>query len=119
MAEALELIEQARGMLYGFHRLTGAADLAVGDVVQHLRTSGSHELADRIENDLVGRNVIQGRWTFQVVEEYDDGYYASFRDAESLVRHALVDGKRHLAEAAMKERRRTHDRPHHEARPQP
>ena len=32
--------------------------------------------AVRIEPELVGRNVLEGRWTFQVVEEYDQGYYA-------------------------------------------
>lgn len=117
MTEALEMIVQARGMLYGFHRLTGAADLAVGDVVERLRGCGDHELADRIGAELVGRNVLQGRWTFQLIEEYDDGYYATFRDYEALVREALVDGKRHLAEAAMKEDRRTHGRPGHQAQP--
>ncbi|WP_278255253.1 NAD(P)H-binding protein [Nocardioides convexus] len=32
----------------------------------------------------VGRNVLQGRWTFQVVEEYDDGYYAAFKETRPL-----------------------------------
>lgn len=117
MPEALEIIEQARGRLYGFHRLTGAAGLAVGDIVERLHGSGNHELADRIQTDLVGRNVLQGRWTFQIVEENDDGYYASFRDHEALVHESLTDGRHHLAEAGTKEDRRTHGRTHHHARP--
>ena len=43
--------------------------------------AGHHEIADRIDRELVGRNVIEGRWTFQIVEDYDDGYYALFRQA--------------------------------------
>ena len=61
--------------------------------------------------------MLAGRWTFQVVEEYDDGYYAAFKDHERRAREELVEGKRHLFEAEMKEDRRTHGRRHHEATP--
>lgn len=117
LSEALEAVEVARGHLYGFHRLTGTADLALGDAVDQLRDAGHTELADRIERELVGRNVLAGRWTFQVVEEYDDGYYATFRALEQAARDELVCGRRHLFEAEMKEDRRTHGHPDHTARP--
>ncbi|HEX4399962.1 MAG TPA: hypothetical protein VHZ98_01395 [Galbitalea sp.] len=117
LSEALEATEQARGHLYAFHRLTGTADLALGEAVQLLRQAGHNRIADELEHDLVGRNVLEGRWTFQVIEEYDDNYYAAFKKAEELARRQLVDGKRHLAEAEMKERRRTPGARHHEASP--
>lgn len=117
MSEALEVVEHARGYLYGFHRLTGKADLALGEAVELLRKAGHADLADRVERDVVGRNVIGGRWTFQIVEDYDDGYYEAFREAERAARELLVEGKRHLFEAEMKEARRTHGAPHHEAQP--
>ena len=60
---------------------------------------------------------MQGRWTFQIVEEYDDDYYATFKRLEAAARDDLVGGRRHLFEAEMKEDRRTHGRPHHEAVP--
>jgi len=119
MSEALEVVENARGELYAFHRLSGMADLALGEAVDQLRRAGHAELADRVERELIGRNVVQGRWTFQIVEEYDDGYYATFKALESQARESLVDGKRHLFEAEMKEDRRTHRRQGHEAAPQP
>ena len=119
LSEALEVVENARGNLYAFHRLSGMADLTLGEAVERLRSAGHDELADRIETELVGRNVVQGRWTFQVVEEYDDGYYATFKELEAGARNALVDGKRHLFEAEMKEDRRTHGRPGHAAVPKP
>lgn len=117
LSEALEVVEDARGQLYRFHRLTGAADLALGEAVDLLRAAGHANWADRVSTELVGRNVIEGRWTFQVVEDYDDGYYATFKAMEGEVRTSLVAGRRHLFEAQMKEDRRTHGRRHHEAGP--
>lgn len=117
LSEALELTEDARGSLYNFHRKTGAADLALGEAVEMFRAAGHTAIADRIERELVGRNVIEHRWTFQIIEDYDDGYYAEFRAQESLARQELAEGKRHLFEAQMKEERRTHSQRHHEARP--
>jgi len=118
VSEALEAVEVARGFLYSFHRLSGTADLTLGDGVQGLRRAGHTELADRIDRELVGRNVLQGRWTFQVVEEYDDGYYSTFKELERVARAELVDGRRHLYEAEMKEDRRTRGDTDHEAVPQ-
>jgi hypothetical protein len=117
LSEALEVIEHARGYLYAFHRLTGTADLAIGEAVDLLRDAGHPELAERIDQEIVGRNVIDGRWTFQIVEDYDDNYYAAVKAMEKSARDELVDGKRHLFEAEMKEDRRSRGRRHHEARP--
>jgi hypothetical protein len=117
MTEALETLERARGHLYDFHQLVGSADLGLDDAIEALRKAGRDDLADAVQTDLIGRNVIEGRWTFQLVEEFDDGYYATFRDHERRVRDALTDGRRHELEARMKEDRRTHGRPGHEQGP--
>lgn len=117
ISEALEAIEAARGHLYSFHRLSGTADLTLGEGVDQLREAGHHDLAERLQRELVGRNILEGRWTFQVVEEYDDGYYATFKELERVARDELVGGRRHLYEAEMKEDRRTHGHPDHTARP--
>lgn len=117
LSEALEAVEVARGHLYAFHRLCGTADLTLGKAVDMLRAAGRTELAERIATELVGRNVVPGRWSFQIVEEYDDGYYATFKDLERAARDQLAAGRRHLYEAEMKEDRRTHGRAGHEATP--
>ncbi|MDX6262246.1 MAG: hypothetical protein QOH84_3934 [Kribbellaceae bacterium] len=114
LTEALETVIQARGHLYAFHQTTGQADLQLDEVVDLLRTAGHHELAERISTELVGRNVLPGRWTFRIVEEYDDNYYTVFADLEKEVRDQLTSGRRHLAEAEMKQRRVTPGRPGHE-----
>lgn len=116
-SEALEAIEIARGHLYTFHRLSGTADFTLGDAVAELREAGHTELADRVDRELVGRNVLEGRWTFQIMEEYDDTYYSVFKELEQLARDQLVAGRRHLYEAELKESRRTRGEVHHEAVP--
>jgi hypothetical protein len=117
ISEALETVEAARGFFYSFHRLSGTADLTLGEGVEELRKAGHAQLADRLDRELVGRNVLSGRWTFQLVEEYDDGYYAAFKELEELARRTLVDGRRHIYEAEMKEARRSQGDPHHKAVP--
>ena len=117
MTEALERLERARGHLYAFHQLMGETDLLLDDVVEALALGGHDELVAALREDLVGRNVLDGRWTFQIVEEFDDTYWSRFREHERRVRDSLTAGRRHVAEAEMKERRRTHGRAHHEAEP--
>ncbi|MEV4489417.1 hypothetical protein AB0K04_04790 [Micromonospora coxensis] len=117
LSEALETVERARGRLYDLHQLIGHADLMLDDAVAQFRAAGHGEIADRIATDLLGRNVIAGRWTFQIVEDFDDGYYALFRELDRRARDQLAGGRRHLYEAEMKEQRRSRGRPGHEARP--
>jgi hypothetical protein len=117
VSEALEWLERARGALYEFHQLMGHADLTLGEACDKLRAAGHDTQAQRLEEDVVGRNVLYGRWTFQIVEDFDDNYWSVFRDHERRVREDLQGGKRHIFEAEMKERRRTKGRSGHEYRP--
>lgn len=105
LSEAFERIERARGALYDFHQLVGGADAMLDEVVQGLRDNGFGDWADRVEHDLVGRDVLAGRWTFEVVEEFDGDYYRRWRAAESGVRDAAMAGRRHVYEAELKARR--------------
>lgn len=117
LTRGLETIEVARGHLLEFHRLTGTGDTQLRQAVDQLRSEGHTDVAERLETDLVGRNVLEGRWTFQVIEEYDDTYFSVWQDMEKEAREQLVDGCRHLLEAEMKETNRTHGHPHHTATP--
>jgi hypothetical protein len=117
LSEGFEYIERAKGHLYSFHQLMGRADFLVEEAAQLLRKAGHEEFADRLERELVGRNVVDGRWTFQLVEEFDDVYYEFFRGIERESRE-LTGGVRHLHEARMKEQRRTRGHGAHSADPQ-
>jgi hypothetical protein len=118
VSEALEWVERARGHLYEFHQLMGRADLLLGEACDKLRDAGHAEAADRLSTEMVGRNVLYGRWTFQIVEDFDDNYWSVLREHERRVRDELQQGMRHVFEARMKEDRRTRGRSGHEGRPQ-
>lgn len=117
LTKGLEVTEWARGHLYAFHQLTGEGNRHVQEAIPMLRDAGHGDWADRIERELYGRNVLDGRWTFQIVEEYDDGYWRLFRELEAAVRDDLTAGRRHLREASLKEEQRTPGEPGHAAQP--
>jgi hypothetical protein len=117
LSEAFEHIERARGRLYDFHQMMGHADFQVEDAADALRDAGHHEQAALIRREIVGRNVLDGRWTFQIVEEFDDLYYDRVREVERTLRDALIGGRRHVYEAELKEARRTRALAGHESRP--
>ncbi|MGW0122120.1 hypothetical protein [Streptomyces sp. NPDC003327] len=118
LSKALETVERARGHLYGFHQLTGTADFELDRAVRLLRSAGHDDWADRVQTEILGRNVIPGHWTFQIVEAYNETYYEPFKELEKDAVEALADGRDHLLEARMKEARRTHGHPDHTARPE-
>jgi hypothetical protein len=117
VSEAVEWLERARGRLFDFHQMLGHLDFQMGDAVDMLRKAGHDDLAELLDEEVVGRNVLDGRWTFQIVEEFEDVYYGPIRDVERRIRDELLQGRSHVFEAELKERRRTDGMPGHEARP--
>ncbi|SDM66767.1 hypothetical protein [Allokutzneria albata] len=117
LTEALETVEIARGHLYAFHQLTGEADFKVERAIKLFEDAGRHDLAEKLSRELLGRNVLPGRWTFQVIEDYESTYYDPFRGLEREARD-LIGGRRHVYEANLKEQRRTKGEPGHEATPE-
>ena len=116
-SEALEWLERARGRLFDFHQMIGRADLLFGEAADLLREAGHVELGDHVEREAVGRNVLDGRWTFQILEEFDDLFAGPVRDVERRVRDELLGGRRHVYESEMKEARRSRGTAGHEQRP--
>ena len=78
LSEALEVVEDARGHLYGFHRLCGTADLTLGEAVEAFREAG-HGGLRRPSRDRAGgaQHPRRVAGATRCVEEYDDGYYAA------------------------------------------
>jgi hypothetical protein len=102
LSAAFEVVEEARGFLYAFHRRSGTADLGLQKAVDHLRRAGHHALADEIDQMLVGRDVLPGLWSFQIVETYDRTYYEAWQAAVEKAEHVAGGGAPHLAESGMK-----------------
>ncbi|HVU71652.1 MAG TPA: hypothetical protein VHE83_01700 [Mycobacteriales bacterium] len=107
LSEALEWVERSRGALYDFHQKIGHADLTLGDAIELFEKAGHTEQAELLRTTLLGRNVLPGRWTYQIMEEYDTGYWSVFRDVEQAARDALAGGRKHVFEARMKADERT------------
>ncbi len=119
LSEALEWVERLRGRLYDFHQMTGHADFLFGDAAAALESAGCADAAEEVRHELVGRNVLDGRWTFQMVEEFEVSYYRPVYELEARLRETLMEGKRHVYEAELKEQRRTSGHPSHTSRPTP
>jgi len=102
LGEALEWVERARGALYEFHQLSGHADRTLAEAIEEFASAGHPRAAAQLRRELLGRNVLDGRWTFQVVEEYDDLYYRAFVTADERIRTRFTGGRRHVHEARMK-----------------
>jgi hypothetical protein len=105
VTEAIEWLERARGHLYDFHQLVGHVDELLSEAAEQLRAAERADHADIVEREAVGRNVIDGRWTFQLVDEFEDHYYLPLRAVERQLRDELLAGRRHVYEAEMKQRR--------------
>ncbi|MBV9484649.1 MAG: hypothetical protein JO246_01175 [Frankiaceae bacterium] len=102
VSEGLEYIERARGHLYSFHQLMGRADMLLGRGADQLRSAGHENYADELRKNIVGRDVLPDRWTFQIVEEFDSGYWSVVRDFVGRLTEDVFEGQRHVAEAQMK-----------------
>jgi hypothetical protein len=118
-SEALEYVERARGHLYSFHQLMGRADLEFGNASDLLADCGLAHDAATLSDTIVGRNVLDGRWTYQVVDEFDDLYYSVARTIVRQLERDHLDGQRHVHERNMKQRRRTRGQLGHEMEPPP
>jgi hypothetical protein len=105
LSEAFEYVDRARGHLYSFHQLTGHADLLLDEVIEQLEKAGRDDLIEEVRRRLFGLNVLTGRWTFEIVDDFDTGYYSAWKDVDTHFRDELSGGRRHVYEARMKTER--------------
>ncbi len=117
LSAAMDHVEDARGHLFAFHRLMGSAESTLEEATDLMRGAGHVDLADALDQDVLGANPLPGMWSFQMVEAFDDGFYARAKALHQRALDDLVQGQRHIFEAEMKELRRTRGRNGHEARP--
>lgn len=107
VTEAFEWLQRARGHLYELHQVVGHADGLFGEAAEELRAAGHHDEAELIERDVMGRNVLEGRWTFQMIDEAEELFFRPVGTVEQEIRSRLLQGRRHVLEAEMKVRKLT------------
>jgi len=117
LSAAIDHIEDARGHLYAFHRLMGSAERTMEEATDLLHSAGHDDIAAALDAEVLGRNPLPGMWSFQMVEAFDDGFHAAATGIQRRALEELVEGRRHVFEAEMKELRRTRGREGHEATP--
>ena len=106
LSAAVDHIEDARGHLYAFHRLCGSAETTMEEATTLIREAGHDDIADALDQGVLGRNPLPGMWSFQMVEAFDDGFYAQAKGLHQRALDELVEGRRHIFEAEMKQLRR-------------
>ena len=101
----LEWLQRAQGELIEFHHATGHGMDHLNDAESLLRESGHDELADALAQELLPHGVVDGdRWSYDVLESFQDTILAETEGFERRVRAELVDGDRHVRERRQERR---------------
>jgi len=97
----MEWLHRAHGHLLAFHHNVGHAMDHFAAAEPLLREAGHVDLADAIREEYLPRGVVdENRWSYDVVEDFEDGVLADMDAFETTVRAQLADGQRHVAERA-------------------
>lgn len=94
LLSAYEYVIRARGALYEFHHLIAQADSLFESAAKHLNEVGHPECAGYVQR-VVGRDVLPGLRTHELVEGFDDSYWRDANDAENEVRKRIMHNVRH------------------------
>ena len=103
---ALEWVERAWGHLVAFHHEIGHAQGMMLEAARRLEAMGEDALAERVRRDLAPRDVLPGRWTYRIVDEFREGFLAPARAVEEDDRGRLAGGRRHRFEASLRDEHR-------------
>jgi hypothetical protein len=98
---ATEWIERAFGAQLDAHHHVGHAQLMLLEAAEALEGAGRPDLAGRAR-EVAARDVADGRWTYQLVDEFRAHMLAPARALDAEVRSRLTGGVRHRFEARQK-----------------
>ncbi|MFC6768858.1 hypothetical protein [Natrinema soli] len=95
----LEWAQRAQGCLLEFHHATGHGMDHLSRAEELLRAAGRDDLAAAIRADLLPHGVVDDdRWSYDVLENFQESLLAETRSLERRVRRELADGERHVRE---------------------
>lgn len=94
----LESIYRGYGALLDCHHHVGSGLDHFATAEELLREEGYTEIADRLRDDLLPAGVIDDRWTYELVDEFREGFLATVTAFERDVREELAGGVTHVAE---------------------
>ena len=94
----MELLRRAHGDLVGVHHKTGRAMDHFARAEGQLRACGYEGLADAVRDRCLPRGAVDDRWTYDLLESFEEGFLAEIADVEEHTREVVADGRRHVAE---------------------
>ncbi|WP_256685907.1 hypothetical protein [Halococcus qingdaonensis] len=94
----IEHLHRSYGHLLAFHHAVGRGMNRFDDARETLRASGHDEHADALRDDLLPAGVVDGQWTYELVEAFVDEFLGPVDEFEADVREELADGRRHVTE---------------------
>ncbi len=112
----LEWLRRAHGDLVGVHHKTGHAMDHFARAEGQLRACGYEELADALQYECLPRGAIDDRWTYDLLETFEEGFLADLAGFEERTREAVAGGRRHVAERRQEQEWRERAREGHESR---
>lgn len=102
----IEYVHRAYGTLLQFHHELGHAMDRIADAEEELREAGRDSRADDIRDVHLPAGAVSDQWTYELVEEFADGFLADLDAFEDAVRDDLADGVDHVTERRQKRRLR-------------
>lgn len=103
--QAIEHLRRAHGHLIAFHHSIGRGMNHMAAAEPHLREAGYGDLADEIRDEHLPRGVIEGRrpgghgrWTYDVLETYEEVFLEDVAAFGEEVTETVADGLRHAHE---------------------
>ncbi len=98
-----EWVHRAHGALIEFHHDVGHGMDHFERAETLFREAGRTELADELREELLPRGVDgNDRWTYELLEDFRNGFLGEIDAFESAAHQRVAGGKRHVAEQAQK-----------------
>jgi hypothetical protein len=95
----LEWVHRAHGNLLSFHHAVGHAMDHFADAEPLLAECGYDDLARRVREEQLPRGVFdESTWSYDFLECFQEGFLTDVEAFEVEARHAIADGRRHVAE---------------------
>jgi len=107
----IEYVHRAYGSLLEWHHNLGHAMDRMADAEADLRKAGHIRWADELRDEHIPAGAIDDRWTYELVEAFQQDFFNDVVAFEEAVREDVADGVGHVTEQQQQRRvrKRTRD----------
>ncbi|MFB6156738.1 MAG: hypothetical protein ABEJ34_02720 [Haloferacaceae archaeon] len=100
----VEHLYRAYGHLLAFHHAVGHAMDRFAGIEDDLRAVGYDGYAAELRDHHLPAGVVGDRWSYELVEEFQDGFLAEMTGFERRLRDDVAGGRRHVTEREQQRR---------------